>query len=257
MSTIGLVTATRSDRETFLRESALGQSLSQLQALNAPIQLHLAERNTSPLALHYNRAIQQAPAGQILVFVHDDVGLLDRYLQQRLQEALQHFDVVGVVGNRVLHPRQPAWSFPEKLGQWDQAHRLLGAVHHQLTDQKQAFNRYGDTRCRAAVLDGLFMAARADTLRQHRVAFDPALAFHFYDLDFCVQVGKAGLRTGVWPIAVSHGSPGGYGSESWKKAYAIYCKKHWGEPSSPPPPRSTPAPTPARQNTAPSLAAMT
>jgi GT2 family glycosyltransferase len=232
MNTIGFVTATRSNRDTFLRETALGRSLSQLQGRNIPIQLYLAESNTSPLALHYNRAIQQAPDGQILVFVHDDVGLLDRYLPESLQEAMNRFDVVGVVGNRVMRPRQPAWSFPEKLGHWDIAHRLLGAVHHELPDGQQIFSRFGDTRCNAAVIDGLFIAARADTLRQNRVAFDPALAFHFYDLDFCVQLNKAGLRTGVWPIAISHGSSGGYGSDSWKQAYSIFCKKNWGDQSS-------------------------
>jgi GT2 family glycosyltransferase len=254
MNTIGLVTATRSDRETFLRESALGRSLAQLQAMNAPVQLYLAERNTSPLALHYNRAIRQAPDGQILVFVHDDVGLLDRHLSTRLEEALRHFDVVGVVGNRVMRPRQPAWSFPEKLGQWDMAHRLLGAVHHELPDGKQVFNRYGDTRCKAAVIDGLFIAARADVLRQNAMAFDPALAFHFYDLDFCVQLNKTGLRTGVWPIAISHASAGGYGNESWKQAYAIFCKKHWGEPTSAPQDKT--GPISAHQNTTASLGSM-
>lgn len=250
MNTIGLVTATRSNRDTFLRESALGRSLSQLQDLNVPFQLYLAECNTSPLALHYNRAIQQAPNGQVLVFVHDDVSLLDRYLVERLEEAMKQFDVIGVVGNRVMRPRQPAWSFPEKLGHWDIAHRLLGAVHHELPDGQQVFSRFGDTRCNAAVIDGLFIAARADTLRENLVAFDPALAFHFYDLDFCVQLNKAGLRTGVWPIAISHGSAGGYGSDAWKQAYTIFCKKHWGDQSSAVHDSATLSTV--RQNTAPS-----
>lgn len=228
MNPIGLVSATRHDRDSFMQSSALGKSLTQLQALKVPFDLYLAERNKSPLATHYNRAIQQAPADQILIFVHDDVGLLDRHITQRLQEGLQQFDAVGVVGNRVIRPRQPAWSFPEKIGQWDAAHRLLGAVHHSLADGREVFTHYGDTRCKAAVLDGLFIAAKAGVLRGKSVAFDPALAFHFYDLDFCLQLGKAGLHAGVWPIAISHGSAGRYDSDAWRQTYQIFCKKHWG-----------------------------
>jgi GT2 family glycosyltransferase len=211
-----------------MKLSALGKSLTQLQALKVPFDLYLAEHNKSPLATLYNRAIEQASADQILVFVHDDVGLLDRHITQRLHEGLRQFDVLGVVGNRVMRPRQPAWSFPEKIGQWDMAHRLLGAVHHSLTDGQEILTRYGDTRCKAAVLDGLFIAAKAGVLQSKGVGFDPALAFHFYDLDFCLQLSKAGLHAGVWPIAISHASAGGYGHEAWRQSYQIFCKKHWG-----------------------------
>jgi protein O-GlcNAc transferase len=240
MTPIGLVSATRSDRDSFMQSTALGKSLAQLQALKVPFDLYLAERNKRPLATHYNRVIEKAPADQILVFVHDDVGLLDRHITQRLQEGLRQFDALGVVGNRIMRPRQPAWSFPEKIGQWDMAHRLLGAVHHSLPDGREVFTRYGDTRCKAAVIDGLFIAAKAGVLRSKSLAFDPAFAFHFYDLDFCLQLNKAGLHTGVWPIAISHGSAGGYDSDAWRQSYQIFCKKHWGPlptaatPSTPP-----------------------
>jgi hypothetical protein len=60
------------------------------------------------------------------------------------------------------------------------------------------------------------------------VRFDAALGFHFYDLDFCRTATQAGLRLGVWPIAMTHFSIGGYESDAWSATYQHYLAK-WGE----------------------------
>lgn len=71
------------------------------------------------------------------------------------------------------------------------------------------------------------MAVRARTLKDSGVRFDPALGFHFYDLDFCRAATAAGLRLGTWPIAISHRSAGeSMQSQAWRDSRALYWRKH-------------------------------
>ena len=87
---------------------------------------------------------------------------------------------------------------------------------------------FGPARQPVKLLDGVFLAAKAGTLRQAGVKFDIRFPFHFYDVDFCRTCEQAGLRLGTWPIAISHGSFGDFGTDDWKQAYATYLEK-WGE----------------------------
>lgn len=244
------VCATRLSVAEFWLKAPLGQSLTRLQQLGVAFSLELADQNAAPLAALYNRAIAHCAAEQILVFVHDDVRLDDLFITQRLLEGLAVFDVIGVAGNRRLKARQGAWAFAEKMGQWDHAHNLLGGINHELPHRPNGFNRYGPTRTAARVLDGVFLAARAATLQHNKVQFAPELAFHLYDLEFCQRAHRAGLRLGVWPIAMTHFSGGQYDSDSWRQAYRTYCQLNW--PTSSTAPKAKPqgkpddAPAPAR-----------
>jgi GT2 family glycosyltransferase len=69
------------------------------------------------------------------------------------------------------------------------------------------------------------MAAKASTLLDAGVRFDPQFAFHFYDMDFCRSAVQAGLRLGTWPNAVTHASGGRFGTPQWKEAAAAYYRK--------------------------------
>ncbi|PUE35636.1 glycosyltransferase [Limnohabitans sp. Jir72] len=226
------VCATRLSVDDFWLKAPLGQSLTRLQGQGVAFALELAAQNASPLATLYNKAIAHRAPEQILVFIHDDVRLDDLFIADRLVEGLAVFDVIGVAGNRRLKPRQGAWAFAEKMGQWDHAHNLLGGINHELPDRANGFSRYGPTRTAARVLDGVFLAARAGTLRLHKVQFAPELAFHLYDMEFCQRAHRAGLRMGVWPIAMTHFSGGQYDSDNWKQAYKTYCQFNWPTPAS-------------------------
>ncbi|PUE08479.1 hypothetical protein B9Z51_05790 [Limnohabitans sp. T6-5] len=225
------VCATRLSTADFWTQAPLGLSLTDLQRRGVAFRLELASHNLSPLATHYNKAIALSPADSILVFVHDDVRLDDFCLADRLGEALAVFDVVGVAGNQGVKPGQGAWAFAEKMGTWDLPHKLLGGLHHITPKHANGFSLYGPTRAAARLLDGVFIAARAGTLQEAHVQFAPELAFHLYDLDFCLHAHRAGLRLGVWPIAITHYSPGDYSSDAWKAAYKIYRQLHWPQAS--------------------------
>ena len=220
-----IVSATRRDARSFRDESPLGRSLARL-AFRPGLALRVAYGNDAPLAAAYNPAIEAAKPEDTLLFVHDDVAIEDWFLVERLDDALRAFDVVGVAGNRRRLPRQPSWAFAEGAGRWDRANLsgALGTPHGAV----MRVGEYGPTPAEVKLLDGLFLAARAGTLQRAGVRFDPRLAFHAYDLDFCRSCEAAGLRLGTWPIAASHASGGALGSPEWHAAFAAYLAK-WGD----------------------------
>lgn len=104
---------------------------------------------------------------------------------------------------------------------------LSGSVGH-VANLRDYVSAFGPVPAEVKLLDGVFLAARAGTLREAGVEFDPRFPFHFYDLDFCRSCEKAGLRMGTWPIAVTHDSKGSYNTPEWEKGYEDYLAK-WGE----------------------------
>lgn len=83
---------------------------------------------------------------------------------------------------------------------------------------------FGPSPSAVKLLDGVFIAARADRLRASTVRFDPRFKYHFYDLDFCRQCEAAGLTMGTWPISLTHASYGSWG-DGWRKAKNLYLDK--------------------------------
>jgi lipopolysaccharide biosynthesis glycosyltransferase len=229
-----IVTATRESAERFFTHTALGQSITQLRERGIQVKVHAAANNAKPIGTVYNAAILERWANHIIVFVHDDVRFDDIYLAHRLHEALQHYDIVGVAGNRRRYFGQPAWHRPRFLKHDGPKDDLLGSVFHDTLDMPHArrkmneLSRFGDSPGSAQLLDGVFIAVRGKTLLKKEVRFDASLGFHFYDLDFCRTATQAGLHLGVWPIALTHKSVGGYESRGWRAAYQKYLGK-WGE----------------------------
>lgn len=216
-------------------KSPLALSLKGLGQLT-PLRLRLAAENTRALGLVYNEAILASAPDEILVFVHDDVAIDDWMTGARLQEALTHFDVVGVAGNRRCQPGQETWYLqPGRMvdgkrtidtfdSEW-----LSGVVRHGAQGEV-GLSVYGKTPVAVALLDGMFLAARGDLLKSRGVLFDPQLEFHFYDLDFCRSATRAGLRIGTWPLALTHTSTGqSVHSSEWASSCLLYLRK-WQEP---------------------------
>ena len=227
------VCATRSPRADFATATLLGRSLERVAQMS-PLRVCLFADNTRALGECYNEAIADAASDDVLVFVHDDVTLDDWTCGWRVQEALLHFDVVGVAGNQRCQRRQQTWYLqPAPAGAdepvtrlaWDHGH-LSGAIMHGQGMQARLSN-YGPTPSPVALLDGVFLAVRAGRLKQTGVRFDPSLGFHFYDLDFCRQATAAGLKLGTWPIAITHNSSGeSVHSQAWQTSRDTYFQKY-------------------------------
>src|ERR1700758_1972227 len=97
---IRFVVATRESRDNFFANTATGMSLNLYKSFPF-LELDLYDSNTEGLPAVYNRSIEKAkndPA--ILVFAHDDVHLTDFYWADRLANALNRFEILGVAGNK-------------------------------------------------------------------------------------------------------------------------------------------------------------
>ncbi len=225
---ITVVCATRYDVSGFWIQSATGRSLKR-QCESGLVNLRLSSSNTGALAETYNAAIHAAQDDEVLIFVHDDVWFDDSAWAQKVRDALRKFDVVGVAGNRRRVAYQPAWVFTHWDGgqkfDIDGAH-LSGTVSHGSSPYGMP-SYFGPAPARCKLLDGVFIAAAARTLKRNRVTFDPQFAFHYYDLDFCRSATRAGLALGTWPIELTHQSGGSFGSASWQHLQSKYFEK-WG-----------------------------
>ncbi len=218
------VCATRESYDDFFTRTPLGRSLAIYQAPFA--EAAVFDRNSDGLPKLYNEAIRDSvndPA--ILVFVHDDVHLCDFFWHVHLFAGLQHFDVLGVAGNRRRLPRQPSWRFSDESLTGEPVEYLSGLVAHGTSFPPQNLSSYGPSAQPVKLLDGVLLAVRSQTLLANEIWFDEQFDFHFYDLDFCRQAERRQLRMGTWPLSLIHESPGKFNSPVWRSAYQKYLDK--------------------------------
>ena len=216
-----LVTATRKSRSDF-DEGPLGKSLRSIPFDDQMISAVETE-NSRGLPTVYNQVIDEYYREHSVVFLHDDIWLDDVFFTRRIRDGLEQFDVIGLAGNRVLHPDSPAWPFKDDTMQWDYEN-LSGVVRHGVSPCGTP-SVYGPTPERVQLLDGALIAARISSLLDAGVRFDERFDFHFYDLDFSRQANAAGLKVGTWPISITHASGGTSDSDSWRRGLELYRKK--------------------------------
>jgi hypothetical protein len=223
---IRLIVATRESQTNFFQKTATGRSL----CAYTPdcVELVVCYQNQLGLPVLYNLAIEEAKTNPAtLVFIHDDVHLIDFFWPFRLMKALREFDAVGLAGNIQRKAGQPSWAFVDTLGTWADKSNLSGIVGHGTTYPPARVSDYGPSQQRVKLLDGVFLAANSTTLVYNRIRFDEQFKFNFYDLDFCRQLEEKNLSCGTADIAVIHESSGDYSSKMWKCEYELYIKK-WG-----------------------------
>ncbi|MGO9993432.1 MAG: glycosyltransferase [Steroidobacteraceae bacterium] len=219
-----IVCATREPREQFGTKTALGRSLA---LYPFPfVDVRVFPNNSAGLPTVYNTILRESaldPA--ILIFIHDDVHLLDLYWPDRIVQGLNEFDIIGVTGNTRRVPQQPSWRYLDDKFTRDDAQHLSGAIAHGSGWPAAQVSYYGIIGRAVKLLDGVMLAARSETLLSRNVLFDEAFNFHFYDLDFCRQAERQQLRMGTWPIPIVHESGGSLGAPGWRQAYAQYLAK--------------------------------
>ncbi|MGL4282490.1 MAG: glycosyltransferase [Eubacterium aggregans] len=226
MKKIRFVVATTETIEGFHNKTATGRSL---KLYKYPyVELRLFEQNKRGLPEVYNQAILESrhdPA--VLVFMHDDIHLVDFFWAVNLLEGLKHFDVIGLAGNKRRLPRQPAWAFVDEKFTWDNRENLTGVVGHGNGFPPDMVSIFGNPCYPVKLLDGLFLAVDSQTLESKGLSFDERFDFHFYDMDFCRQAEVRGVSMGTWSISMIHESGGGFGTEAWGEGYQRYLEK-WG-----------------------------
>lgn len=223
---VRVVCATRLDEKAFWKTSALGRSLA-IWRQDHRLSFEIAFSNGVGLPTLYNAALDKANLDEALVFVHDDVWLMDGRWVDKVLLALGRFDVVGVSGNRRRVPGQQFWLTAGPAGEstpFDIPY-VSGAVYHGTDPQHASVTVFGPTPAACELLDGLFLAMRADLARRWRVRFDERFTFHFYDMDFCRSARKAGWRLGTWPIDLVRQGGGGGFKAAWREALQVYQSK--------------------------------
>ena len=175
--------------------------------------------NSTGLSEIYNRYITEDYRDYIIIFTHDDVIIEDLMLRDKLIKAHEHFDVVGVAGSTNTTIKSPAY--------WHlMADRkdLRGFCAHYLPSG-YFMTTFGESATSVDLIDGVFMSVKVSKLLDAQVTFDEDFDFHFYDLAFSKRVTNAGLRLGVWPIFITHFSPGG-GNQRWKDLEPLFIQKY-------------------------------
>jgi len=220
MRPITLVSATRVEEQADVKRLPIVSSTKGLNTI-------LVKGNRDGLPEAYNRHLS-ALSGQIAVFVHDDVYIdetADR-LHYKLNQAMDAgYQIVGLAGtNNLLGPRYSDASV------WWQAGDLSGAVAHRHDSMRIRMTSYGPMPSDVKLLDGLFLAVDVDWVVGHGISFDERFTFHYYDMDFCYEAHKAGLRLTTWPIWVWHESPGATTEEAriaHTGGATKFFSKHW------------------------------
>jgi len=222
--TIRIVTATREPRDCFATNTALGRSLALSRGVDFDTRVFAS--NSAGLSTVYNVALREAATDPaILIFIHDDVEIIDYFWIEHIAAGLRSFDLIGLAGNIRRLPRQPGWAFTDDQFVRDIPY-LSGTIGHQ--DEHGRYpNVFGPSQREVKLLDGVMLACHSDTLIDNNIRFDEALDFHFYDLDLCRQCEQRGLRMGTWGISMVHASRGRYGSPEWQAARERYFAK-WG-----------------------------
>lgn len=153
----------------------------------------------------------------IVVFMHDDVEVHDRFLFEKLNKAHEQFDIVGLAGSAsqdYTKGKPTAWHLST-----DREH-TRGFVSHAIPGKYSQNGRpyvnssfFGPTPSPVVVMDGLFISVNKKKFREANVQIKKDYTFHHYDMSLCAEAGKKGLKLGVYPIFVIHHGLGEFAND--------------------------------------------
>jgi GT2 family glycosyltransferase len=176
-------------------------------------------RDAKGLCEGYNRGFAQSK-GDIVIFCHDDIEILNVDFNSRLHKHLERFDVIGVAGTtRMMGGGWTIAGLPY----------LYGQVAHPGQEPGTFTVVIYSAPSRAVTgiqgMDGVFLAARRNVVQQ--IGFDEKTfdGFHCYDADFTFRAHLAGFRLAVCcDINIFHASVGEL-NEGWQKAMLAFENK--------------------------------
>jgi hypothetical protein len=167
---------------------------------------HVIKTNntTQGLSRYYNECIEEYKNYDSVVFVHDDVDIINKDLIYQLEEGFKLYDILGVAG--CMNPK----IIEKNLWHWmaGDKENMRGIAGHPCSEKEFFVTSFGPTPSRAVIIDGVFMAINLKKLYASNARFDEQFNFHHYDIDFSLTCNKNKLKMGVWPILINHQSPG-------------------------------------------------
>jgi GT2 family glycosyltransferase len=183
----------------------------------------------------YNAGIEAASKGglnddDIIVFMHEDVGIVDQLFIEKIQLVFSEKKDVGILGiaGAIEVTDKGGWwmTTPDKM----RGHLIQGKPESTTGEgfhlQKGAIGYFDDL----VAIDGCIMVTTGKILKEG-LSFDDKTYTDsdFYDIDFCMQVLEKGYKIAVADILIFHQSSGmGVFNEPWKQAKEKFFKK-WEE----------------------------
>ena len=171
-------------------------------------------KNCPSAADGLNRGLERA-RHEWVVCVHQDVVLpegWDRCLAQQLREAERRFGPIGVAGvygvGEVIPPRQPGGPFAAARTGW-------------VVDRGRTLRDGPELPARVATLDELLLVVRRDA----GLRFDPALGFHLYGADLCLQARERGLAVVALGALCQHNSRSVGLPEAFFQSADVFARK--------------------------------
>lgn len=191
------------------KQTLLYKSLAKLESLGTTQFLqntHFITNNKIGLGKAYNKFIHDNPEYDRVVFVHDDVSIEDNLIFEKLGEAHNIYDIIGVAGGIEPVIKAPAlWHI--MCGGFGP--NLRGFAGHYLPGNNQTMiTNFGPTPSRVAIIDGVLMSVNIIRAREVGWKFNENYMFHHYDIASCLDANKLKLKIGVAPIYINHASPG-------------------------------------------------
>jgi GT2 family glycosyltransferase len=181
-------------------DTAIWKSLQKIGDIDIDIECE----NTKGLGKYYNNCIKKHSDSDSIVFVHDDVDIINSDLSYQLLEGFKKYDVIGVAG--CVSPK----IIEKNLWHWMAGDRnnCRGIAGHPVDEKSFFVTSFGATPSRVTVIDGVFMALNTKRILSTGTFFDEEFNFHHYDIDFSLTCNANGIKIGVCPILINHQSPG-------------------------------------------------
>lgn len=231
MKRIRIISCTQATTQQDCEKLMISQSVrSVLSKSNDTYDFVLLAGNKQGLPEMYNQVLLSDTTSDWLVFVHDDVYIDDACLLEKLDTARHNhgFDIVGAAGciNPCIKEYNLWHVMSDRPNQRGTVAHPTGAsfgVEKQIT-----YSCFGPSPARATIIDGLFIAVHAPSVRAVGWKFNENYTFHHYDMSSCIDANRLKLKIGVYPINMIHSSPGLFSLEDpiWKKSNQQFLKEY-------------------------------
>jgi GT2 family glycosyltransferase len=173
----------------------------------------------------YNAGIEAAiktglEDSDIVIFMHEDVGIIDNLFREKIELLFQEKNdvaIVGIAGAVEITERGGWWmNMPDKM----RGHLIQGKTGGGQGEgfhlQKGPIGYFDDV----VAVDGCIMITQGRFIKEGLYFDDKTYDKNdFYDIDFCFRAQEMGYKVAVADILIYHNSSGmGVFNEDWKNA---------------------------------------
>ncbi|CAA9282596.1 MAG: hypothetical protein AVDCRST_MAG56-4896 [uncultured Cytophagales bacterium] len=161
----------------------------------------------------------------VLCFMHEDIAFVTQDWGRRVLDTLRDpsIGLIGVAGGQVKTRNPESWWVP---GDRFLRINLIQSFQDVRPTFENCINPLNETISDVVSLDGVWFSCRREVWEQNRFDSHTFPEFHFYDLDFAMQVFQKGHRVCVvYDVLLEHFSSGSINA-SWVKN-AIRFSRKW------------------------------